>query len=298
MSLKKYRALEEKFLASLGPYEDRFEGRGVVTACGTKDCYYIGAYVLIRMLRHLGCGLPVEVWKFDWERDEKWDSIFDAMEGVRVRYYDRKIAEVDRKGWSLKPFAILESSFREVMFLDSDVVPAKNPTFMFDWVKYRESGACFWADVCRTHAKAKPTSKIMSKDAFWHLADMPEIDEPEFESGQLLVDKEKCWRELNLTCQYNSHADWYYKLFLGDKETFHLAWRRLRSEFGFVKGVKHEQVPDGKWFYQPDPDGELLFQHRSGNKLEFSDNIMYPEFVNQVEMVEFIEDLRSVAVGN
>lgn len=300
MSLKKYRRLEEEFLAGLEAYPQvKFDGRGIVTACGSNECYYVGAYVLIRTLRHLGCRLPIEVWKFDWEKDEKWDLIFDSMDGVSVRLFSGKICDgTNRKGWSLKSFAIRESSFREVMFLDSDIVPARDPIFMFDWEPYKEKGSVFWADVCRTHAKARPTAENPSKDAFWHLADHEEVDEPEFESGQVLIDKLKCWRELNLACHYNTHADWYYTIFLGDKETFHLAWRRLRTEFGFVGGVEHEKVPGGKYFYQPGPDGGLLFQHRSGNKFHFEGNLMYPEFVNQVAILDFIEDLKEEVANN
>lgn len=77
-------------------------------------------------------------------KDDKWDKIFNDLDGVVVNYYDKKIAEVDRKGWSLKPFAILESSFKEVLFLDSDICPAKDPGYLFDYEPYREKGSIFW----------------------------------------------------------------------------------------------------------------------------------------------------------
>lgn len=295
MSLVKYKRLESEFLDNIDQYpNNKFSGRGIVTACGSKECFYVGAYVLINMLKYLGCDLPVEVWKFDWEKDDKWDKIFNDLEGVVVKYYGKKIADVDRKGWSLKPFAILESSFKEVLFLDSDICPAKDPTYLFDYEPYKEKGGIFWSDTCRTHAPARPTQENKSRDSFWHLAECNEITEREFESGQVLIDKEKCWKELNLTCHYNSHADWYYKLFLGDKETFHLAWRRLRKNFVFFQNSTSINVPGGKYFYQYDYNNELVFQHRSGNKFHLKNNLLKPKFEYQDKILEIISGLNNI----
>jgi alpha 1,2-mannosyltransferase len=293
MSLEIYRKLETEFLQKIDPYpENKYQGRGIVTACGTKECYYVGAYVMIQLLRSFGCALPVEVWKFHWEKDDKYDSIFNSIDNVTVRYYDKHISGVDRKGWCLKPFAVIESSFKEVLFLDSDIAPAKNPEYLFDYKPYLENGGMFWSDTCRTCMPARPTERNSSRNSFWHLADHEEVDEREFESGQLIIDKEKCWREINLTCHYNKHADWYYKLFLGDKETFHLAWRRLRKEFTFFQNSTSVDVPGGKYFYQYDGDGDLVFQHRSGNKFHLNNNLTTPEFVHQDKIFEYIEELK------
>ncbi len=39
----------------------RFAGRGIVI-CGGGEKYLPSVYVLVRLLRHLRCALPVEVW--------------------------------------------------------------------------------------------------------------------------------------------------------------------------------------------------------------------------------------------
>lgn len=294
MSLAKYKKLETEFLNQTQEYPGSYKGRGVVTACGSKECYHVGSYVLIQLLRYLDCDLPVEVWKFDWEKDEKWDGIFNNLENVVVRYYNKNISDIDRKGWSLKPFAILESSFKEVLFLDSDIAPAKNPEYLFEYEPYKEKGSIFWSDTCVTHTKARPTKNNKSKSAFWQLAETDEVDEREFESGQVLINKEKCWREINLTCHYNTHADWYYRLFLGDKETFHLAWRKLHKDFVFFQNSTHVDVPGGKYFYQYDHNEELVFQHRSGNKFHLKDNLLDPKFEHQEEILKIIEELNDL----
>lgn len=293
--LSTYRKLETNFLQTVENYPaHKFDGRGIVTACGSGECYYVGAYVLIKLLREFGCNLPVEVWKFSWEKHEKWDKLFNDLENVVVKYYHKKIANVDRKGWSLKPFAILESNFREVLFLDSDIIPTKNPEYLFDYEPYQRKGAIFWSDTCKTHIRARPTDHNKSGDAFWHLADCEEINEREFESGQVLINKEQCWKEINLTCHYNNHADWYYKLFLGDKETFHLAWRRLRTDFVFFQNSTSINIPGGKYFYQYDYNNDLLFQHRSGNKLNFGHVLLKPKLLHQERTLQIIKELKQL----
>lgn len=296
MSIAHYKKLEKAFLDNIPNYPDTFYGRGIVTACGSKECYHVGAYVLINMLRFLGCQLPVEVWKFDWEKDNKWDDIFNNLDNVIIKYYDKKISDVDRKGWSLKPFSILESSFKEVLFLDSDICPTKDPTYLFDYDLYKNQGSIFWSDVSKTHVKTKPNQYNKSKDAFWHLAECDEIDEREFESGQLLINKQQCWKELNLTCHYNKHANWYYTLFLGDKETFHLAWRRLGKDFIFLQNTKHIDINNSKYFYQYDWNNELVFQHRCANKFTLTNNIFEPKFEYQDKIIDIIQELRTKMV--
>ena len=57
-------------------------------------------------------------------------------------------------GWQLKPYAILHSCFQEVLLLDADQVPVRDPAEVFRWPQYLETGALFWPDIvdlaCRT----------------------------------------------------------------------------------------------------------------------------------------------------
>jgi hypothetical protein len=49
-------------------------------------------------------------------------------------------------GWAAKPFAILLSSFREVIFIDADSLFFRNPAKLFDDPDYVETGALFFRD--------------------------------------------------------------------------------------------------------------------------------------------------------
>ena len=52
-----YAVVKQKFAYPA----ERFEGRGIVI-CGGGAKYFPCVYVLVRLLRHLGCQLPIEVW--------------------------------------------------------------------------------------------------------------------------------------------------------------------------------------------------------------------------------------------
>lgn len=88
-------------------------------------------------------------------------------------------------------------------------------------------------------------------------------NEPEFETGQVLVDKERCWESLNLTLWFNENSDFYYQYVYGDKETFHLAFRKLRRRYALVPWPVH---PLESTMCQHDFEGRRLFQHRNADK--------------------------------
>jgi hypothetical protein len=132
-------------------------------------------------------------------------------------------------GWELKPYAILHCPFREVLYLDSDNVSLVNPDFLFGTAQYQETGAIFWPDFGRLKADR----------SIWHLTGVPYRDEPEFESGQIVVDKERCWKPMLLTMWMNEYSDFWYRHIHGDKETFHMAWRKLNQRYSMPERGIH-----------------------------------------------------------
>ena len=175
-------------------------------------------------LRRQGCRLPVEVWYLGS------DEMTAEMAALLARFDAKCVdaTEVRKKnpvrilnGWELKPHSILHSRFAEVLFLDADNVPVQDPEYLFGCGEYAAHGAVFWPD----YGRLAPHREI------WRICNVPYRDEPEFESGQIVVDKRRCWRELQLTMHLNEHSDFYYDYVHGDKETFHMAWRMLRTEY-------------------------------------------------------------------
>src|SRR5262249_39277602 len=119
--------------------------------------------------------------------------------------------------------------------------------------EYREHGAIFWPDFGRLKASRR----------IWDACEVAYLDEPEFESGQIVVDKQRCWQALNLTMHYNEHSDYYFQHIHGDKETFHMAFRRLGKSFAMPPFGIH---PLAQTMCQHDFQGNRIFQHRNLDK--------------------------------
>ena len=243
-------------IESTAPYPaDRFEGKGIVI-CAGGPVYFPCAWVCVNMLRRLGVGLPVELWALDAnELDRK---MRDLLRPLGVRCVNAAVVRETHPvrilgGWELKAYAVLHSRFREVLFLDADNVPVRDPSFLFRCRPYTDPGALFWP--C--------TSMLSPHHAIWQICRVPYRAEPDFETGQMLIDKARCWRALNLTMHLNENSDFYYKYIYGDKDTFHMAWRMLDQEYGMITTPLQAM---GAYLRQHDPRGRLLFQHRHGAK--------------------------------
>jgi hypothetical protein len=244
------------FIASSPKYEDRFSGRGIVI-CGGGNVLFTNAYVCIRILKHLNCKLPVELWHLDNEVDDRMRQIVSNIGASCIN-----ASEIDRRnpkqcrilnGWELKPFSILHCSFEEVLLLDADNVPVVDPTYLFEGGEYMRTGAVFWPD----YGRLEPSRQI------WDVFEVEYRNEPEVESGQVLVKKKPCWDALQLTMHYNERSDFYYKYSHGDKDTFHMAFRRVGKEYSMPP---YQIKPLECTMCQHDFRGYRLFQHRHRDK--------------------------------
>jgi len=182
-------------------------------------------------------------------------------------------------GWEIKPYAILHCPFKEVMLLDADNVPVVNPEVLFDTPQFQNTGAIFWPDI----GHLRPDASI------WKLCGVSYRDEPEWETGQIVVDKEKCWKPLLLTMWFNEHSDFYYKYILGDKETFHMAFRRLNSP---VSIPDHPVRVIHNVLCQYDFEGRRIFQHRTRKWKFLEPNERVPGFLFETECLTFLHQFR------
>lgn len=253
----------EKFLAALPAYpHERYKGRGVVIA-GGGERFFPSLYVAIRALRHVGCRLPIQVWYLgrNHEMPAKLQAILAPFEvecvdadKMRRRYPARRLG-----GWELKVFAALHSPFEEILSLDADCYPCRNPEFLFELQEYRARGAIFWPDMVAD-------DPLLAWSAFG-------VPDPRrqgsIESGQFVLNKRLCWEPLNLTWFYNDHSDYYYRYGYGDKHTFEVAWTRCARPF-----VMWE--PNAHWrevaYLHRGPDMRPLFIHRCSDKFRFADH--------------------------
>jgi hypothetical protein len=107
----------------------------------------------IALLRgKLGCTLPIEVWHLG--PDEMGPAMRSLLEDLGAQAIDA--LEVAKRhqvqclgGWELKSYALMHSRFSEVLFLDADNVPVKDPSCLFERPEFQETGAIFWPDIAR-----------------------------------------------------------------------------------------------------------------------------------------------------
>jgi len=252
-----WQSRAEDFLRQMPAYPpDTYRGRGIVISAGGPK-YFICAWVCVKMLQAVGCRLPIEFWYLGRsEMDDRMRELADELgvtcvDGLRKAESIPGFAWGERPGWQLKALSLVANSFAEVILLDGDNVPIVDPTFLLETEEYRKTGAIFWPDYTRLKA---------NRD-IWRVYGVPYQNEPEFESGQIVVDKQRCWRELWLSLFYNIHSSFYYKHQWGDKETFHMAWRRLGTPYSMVPFPIHNL--SHKVMCQHDFKGRVILQHRN-----------------------------------
>jgi hypothetical protein len=236
------------------------------------------------MLRRLGCALPVELWHLGPEElDESMRALVDEL---NVRCVDVKEANrldpIRRLGgWESKAYAIVHSRFAEVIYLDADNGPLVDPERFFETPQYRATGAIFWPDCTRTK----------SAEAIWRSCGVRRPAGAEFESGQMVVDKRRCWRALQLAIWFNAHSDFYYQHLLGDKETFHLAFELMDKSYALAPNPVRLLAGT---MCQHDFRGRRVFQHRNMDKWDLlRGNRQVAGFRNENLCREFVAELRA-----
>jgi hypothetical protein len=275
----------ESFILTLPAHPPvEYLDRGIII-CGGGPKYFTNAWVCINMLRHLRCRLPIQLWHLGKkEFSPKMKSLASRLdvECINASALRKKFPARILRGWELKPYAMLYSTFRELLFLDADNVPVIDPEFLFDHPEYQKNGAIFWPD----HNPANTTPKT---SMIWRSCGMRPPSEKEFESGQILVDKKRCWQALRLALWFNENSDFYYQYLHGDKETFHLAFRKLKQPYCLVskplQDLNHTMC-------QHDFDGRRIFQHRSTAKWSLLRNSRIDGFWHEKECRQFVSQLR------
>jgi alpha 1,2-mannosyltransferase len=155
--------------------------RGIVTTGGNADTT-ARLITLLRFLRNeYHVTLPVEVWAFPGELrqgSDQWRDI-EALNGQIREVPESYHLVKDTGAWKnfqIKGLAIALSSFQELIYLDSDNIPLRDPTCLFETESYtkEDSGkAVFWPDLSKDHVD----------NAIWRVMGTPcTLDDFTFES--------------------------------------------------------------------------------------------------------------------
>jgi hypothetical protein len=236
--------------------DERFAGRGIVICAGGARLFTCAWVAIALLRRHLACRLPIEVWHLGPE--EMGPPMRGLLEELGAQPVDAfevaKRHQVERLGgWELKPYAVLHSRFREVLLLDADNVPVRDPAFLFDRPEFRDTGTLFWPDIVR----------LSQGNEIWPISGLDYRDTPSVESGQMILDKSRCWGALSLAHWINQHSNVFYQFLHGDKDTYLIAWLMLTQPYHLMR---HRPKLLEATLCQRDPEGAVLFQHRNGAK--------------------------------
>lgn len=276
------RSALDHFIRTIPACPRGLDGRGIVI-CGGGVKYFTPAWVCIRMLRRLGCRLPIQLWHVGKrELSEPMAALVApfGVECVDAAQYARNGRARYLEGWPLKPFAMLHSPFREVLLLDADNVPVVDPECLFETREYRECGALFWPDA----------EGLGMEPAILDLCGVAHAEMRPIESGQIVIDKERCWRELNLAMWFNEQSEFFYRYMYGDTETYGLAFRKLGRAYAMPTTPMH-RLQDT--MCQHDFDGRRILQHRNMDKWTlFPSNKQIEGFEFEAECFGWLRELR------
>ena len=182
---KKYKLEWESFVETIPerPRKKGYKEKGIVYTC------YSGIFrptlLSIMLLRKTGCKLPIEVWHNGNELNDKDTKLLQSMENITVmdikmvndtRFSFHNHTEGD-KMFEMKGASILYTRFDQLLFLDGDNIPVRDPTFLFTSLPFLDTGAIFWKDFWKT----RPENPI------WKIINSPCDNEHEQESGQIMI---------------------------------------------------------------------------------------------------------------
>lgn len=279
-------------------------GNGIVMVVYPK--LMTSAYATIRTLRSFNCVLPIELWVLESEMARNPKKT-DILENVKANYGPvviKMIKDPTITGFTTKIHAIYNSDFENVLFLDADNVPVRDPTFLFHSKKFAAKSAIFWPDFW--HPK-KTIFNIHKLSLIWELVDMDFVNMFEQESGQILINRRKSAVAMEVLQFYAFHRPNHFdRLILahGDKDLFRLAWLKSNTDFHMIPyppgaaGIVREDKFCGMTMVQYDLKGDVLFLHRNAKKLNGRVNQMDEEYWTHLQTFNWQPRSPSSDVGS
>lgn len=183
-------------------------GRGIVVTAGSSQIPHLKT--LIHNVRDVGCTLPIEVMYLDdGDMDVDVQAELENLDEVMVREIAPMVDDEGWRlsGWALKPYAIMFSSFREVIFVDADSLFFEDPESLFEDEDYQLTGALFfkdrtlWPEWKRDWLKnllPRPISQNVLASRYWR----GESGHQQ-ESGVVVVDKWRHFIAMLMVCRMN-----------------------------------------------------------------------------------------------
>ncbi|KAJ3223226.1 hypothetical protein HDU81_009315 [Chytriomyces hyalinus] len=224
---------------------------GIAISGGSKH-YYMIRHLIITLRREFKIDLPIEVF-YVGEDDMEPEMIHSLQKMPKVTTVNLlgffPLETKFHYWWSLKPFVILASRFRTVLFIDADVTFFRNPLEALDTDIYKRTGSIFYRDrLIRDENRligAEWFHNVNPHMSSYGLKNVGLIRSVanlsagtnEMDSGFMPFDKGNLGVlfSLLLTAKMNSHEErqTLYNYTHGDKESFWLSREMLRVPYAF-----------------------------------------------------------------
>ncbi|KAL4816927.1 mannosyltransferase putative-domain-containing protein [Aspergillus spinulosporus] len=204
--------------------------RGIVSTAGGQ--YFPVFLATLRMLRRTGSKLPVEVYMKDADEYEEniCEDILPKL-NARCLILSDVVGKDSIEHFQLKVFAVLLSSFEEVVWMDADCFPLHEPDLLLDSDVFKSTGMITWPDFWQSSVSP----------LYYRISNQPEIPmnaRQTTEAGVFLISKKSHLRTLLLSAYYNYYGPSHYFRLLsqggpgeGDKETFLQAASAVQEPF-------------------------------------------------------------------
>jgi hypothetical protein len=220
-------------------------------------------------MKSYNCTMPVEIFHFPGELSRSDRKLLqglskpekDGHDGMTVTLREVKGVKKgdDWKQFQIKGAAIQQSSFDEILYLDTDSYPLRNPDYIFETKQWKETGLLLWPDYTKSH----PTNPV------WRLLGQQCRSEYEVESGQIFISRTLHQDTMWLVEYFAQHHSEFYSFMGGDRDSFRAAalllgkkWAgpsRINAAAGV--GKKEDSPGGGHTMLQADPDGKWMFVH-------------------------------------
>lgn len=225
------------FVKTIPECNDNLNGRGVVI-CGGNIHYNSGS-IIVDFLKNYSKDINIEWYYVGDELNNEYiqslkERDVDVINCLNVlpNWWYNEITETDIKGFMIKPFALMQSKFEDILLLDSDNIPIKDISFLFKYPDYIEHGNLFWSDYNYNYEIKKNFlpmgidiySKLKIKSPFQNNINLTE-------SGQILINKKKMWKGICLSYYLNYNKDIFYKMVYGDKDLYYIAFQLLNLQY-------------------------------------------------------------------
>ncbi|BGP30434.1 hypothetical protein JCM10296v2_002189 [Rhodotorula toruloides] len=198
--------------------------RGLVWTAGNADTFERSLVSLRLIRKSYNCSLPAQIFHFTSENPSPEQAAEFESLGAKVlalQSLDKEEGQGRTKSFHLKGGAIVDSAFDEVLLLDSDNIPARDPTFLFESAEFREMGVILWPDFF----------KDQPENAIWSILGIQCRDEFTVEAGQVLVRKSDHLDALLVVEHMLRDWRFWFQFSDGDKDLFRYALLALRKRW-------------------------------------------------------------------